>query len=160
MGVPANASEASAAKRSEPMLDADELLARRTRAGLDDLRLLDLAPVVIVGCHDPATGEQAFEPSDARTVGAASGRHLRGNLVGNFVAVGPVGPDRSGWPAPCPADGVEAFGDAAALVQELAAALVVGDTLHRRSRIADGTDNERSRHGVGFTSAARGPALI
>src|SRR5258708_7387753 len=106
-----------------------QLLARGAGAGAGGLRLFDLAPVVIVGRHDAAAFEQALEARCARTFFRASGRHRGGDPVGDFVAVGTVGADGSGRAAAGPADGIQPVGDPPLLVEELAAALVVGNAV-------------------------------
>src|SRR4051794_8027836 len=100
------------------MFDADELFTRRSGAGAGSLGFLDLAPVVIVGRHDAAARQEALEAHGAGAVVGASRGHCRGDLIGDFVAVGPIGSDRSGWTTPGPADGIEPVGDPAPFVEE------------------------------------------
>src|SRR5436305_12155119 len=119
---PVQAQAALAAERVEPMFGPNELLARRPGARPRDLGLLDLAPVVIVGRHDPAAGQQALQALGPGPIAGAPGRKLGGDPVGDFIAVGPVGADGSGRPAPRPADGIETVGNAAGFIEEFAAA--------------------------------------
>src|SRR4029079_14083349 len=77
----------SAAEDSEPVARSDELLARRAGSGAAGLALLDLPPVVIVGRHHAALFEQLLEPRRPLTVSGRPGRHRRGDLVGDLVAV-------------------------------------------------------------------------
>src|SRR4051794_7757480 len=99
----AGAQPQSAPERLQPMLDPDELLAWGARPGAAYLGFLDLAPVVIVGRHDAAAFEQALEPPGAGAILRASRRHRCGDLVGDLIAVGAIGADGPGRPAPCPA---------------------------------------------------------
>src|ERR1700750_2506987 len=112
MGVSDSARTQSAADGTQPFLDPDELLARAPGPGAASLRFLDLAPVVIVGWHDPALFQERLEPGAAGPVPRASRRHGGRDLVGDFVAVRPVGADRSARPTPGPANGVQPLGNA------------------------------------------------
>src|SRR5438270_5365675 len=146
-----------AADRLQPILMPNELFARGAGAGANGLGLLDLAPVVIVGRHDPSLLKQPLQTLDAGPVGGAPDRHGGGDLVGDLIAVGAVGADGATRAAPRPADGVEAFGDAALLVDELAALKrYVGNG---RSRIANGSNDKRRRHRVRLPGTA-GSALV
>src|SRR3954447_1099322 len=108
---PAICSLLLSAERLEPMFDANELLARGARTGAGGLGFLDLAPVVIVRRHSAAAGQQALKPCRAGAGVRASRRPRRGDLVGDLIAVGPIGADRPRRAAPCPADGVKPVGD-------------------------------------------------
>src|SRR4051812_39733177 len=121
MGPRLWASSLLASDGLQPFLVADEFLAGRAPPGSRGLGLLDLAPVVIVGRHHAPTFEQALEARRAGAISGAARGHGRGDLVGDFIAVGAVGADRPGRPAPRPADRVKPVGDAAVLVDELAA---------------------------------------
>src|SRR5206468_2746477 len=101
------------------MLDADELLARAARASSPRLRFLDLSPVVIVGGQDAAAFEQALEADGTRAVAGAARGHGDCDLLRDLIAVGTIGTDGPAGPAPRPADGIQTFADAAALVDEL-----------------------------------------
>ena len=98
------------------MFEADELFARGAGPGAGGLGFLDPAPIVIVGRHHPATCQQALETLGARTLAAAASGQRGGDLVGDLVAVRAVGADGAARPAPRPADGVKALGDAAAVI--------------------------------------------
>src|SRR5438105_1288269 len=134
-----------APQRLQPMFHPHELLARRAGACAGDLRLLDLAPVVIVRRHDAAAFEQALQAFGAGAVSRASGRHFGGDPIGDFVAVGPVGTDRSGRPTPRPPNRVQSVGDPPLLVQEFTAAFVIRNAVDRRARIADAGDDQPRR---------------
>src|SRR3954468_9948823 len=131
----------SAPQCLQPMLDADELLTRRTGACAGDLGLLNPAPVVIVRRHDAAAFEQALQSFGAGAVAGASGRHFAGDPVGDFVAVGAVGADRSSRATPRPPNGIKPVGDPTLVVQELAATFVIRNAVDRRTRIADAGDD-------------------
>src|SRR6478672_8165392 len=113
-----------AAERLQPLLVADELLARGAGSGATGLGFLDFAPVVIVGRHHAAAFEQPFEALGAGPIARASRRHFSGDPVGDLIAVGPIGADRARGAAPRPADRVEPVGYLAAIVEEFAAAFV------------------------------------
>src|SRR5206468_1726282 len=148
----------SAADRLQPMLVADELLARASRTGVGRLRLLDPAPVVIVGGHDAAACKQALEALRALFVSCVPRGHRGGDLVGHFIAVGPVGPDGAARTAPRPAYGEEPVRDASPFVDELAAfERHVGD---RRAGVADGGYHQRCGNLVSLAGAPRGAFLV
>src|SRR4051812_4818970 len=147
------------AERIHPKLHPDELLARGARPGIGDLGFLDLAPVVIVRRHDTTAFEQALQTPRSRAVIAAARGHFRRNQVGDLITVGAVGADRAGRAAPRPADRVEAVAYLPVFVEEFGSALIIGDALERRRRIADCGDDQRGRDLVGFAGAAR-PALL
>ena len=137
---------------------ANELLARASRPGVGDLDLLDLAPIIIVGGHHTALLKQPFEALRAGSPFTASAGYDGGDLVGDFIAVGAVGADGPGRPAPGPADGVQAIGDPPPIVDELAAfEWNIGDG---RGRIADRGNDQRRRDRIGFAGAARGDSVL
>src|SRR3954469_16666251 len=115
------AGEELAAENAEPVLRPNEFLARASGAGAAGLVFLDLAPVVIVGRHHPAALEQLLQPFGAGAITGGSGGHGGGDLVGDFVAVRTVGADGARRTTPRPADGIQPIGNAAAIVDELAA---------------------------------------
>src|SRR6476469_6467547 len=158
MGVSDSARRQSAPDGAQPFLDPDEFLARAAGPGAACLGFLDLAPVVIIGWHDPALFQKRIEASRAGPVAHAPRGHGSRDLVGDFVAVGPVGSDRSARSAAGPADSVEAVGNVAALIDELAALeRYIGD---RRSRVTDRADNQRRRDLVGLARPPGGAAVV
>src|SRR3954454_8325085 len=121
MGVSDSARRQSAADGAQPFLDPDKLLARAARAGAAGLRLLDLAPVVVIRRHDAPLLQKRLKARCSGPVARAPRRHGGRDLVGDFVAIGPVGPDRPTGAAAGPADGIKPVADPPALVDKLAA---------------------------------------
>src|SRR6478672_482206 len=124
-------------ERAQHMLDPNELLARAAGPRASRFGFLDLAPVVIVGGHHAAAFEQRLQARGPAPLARASRRHRGGYLVGDLIAIGAVGADRPARSPSCPADGIEALVDLALVIEEFAAALVVGDAVERRRRVAD-----------------------
>ena len=91
---------------------------------------------------------------------AAARAEIGGDLLGDLIAVGPVGADRAGRPAPRPADAIEAAADHAARIGEAAAILLIGHALDRRRLVADAGDDQPAVDRVGLAGADRGAALV
>src|SRR5690606_38713615 len=91
-------------KHFQPLVHADEFLAGGTGASLCFLCLLDRPPVGEAGRLDPALGEQSVKPVAAGLAAVRTWGHGRLDLLGDFIAVGAVGPDRPGRTAPRPPD--------------------------------------------------------
>src|SRR4051794_15854218 len=105
MGVPPSASRVSAPDHLEPVPVPHELLAGRPDPRARYFRLLDLAPVVVIGRHPAPAAEQLLQALGAWTSPRAPGGHRSCILVGAFVPVGPVGPDSATGSPPSPTDG-------------------------------------------------------
>ena len=146
-----SAARAFLANRSMP----DELLARGFRARGRDSRPPRSArqSSKLVG-STPRSASRASRPCPARACRRRSRRHCGGDLLGDLIAVGPVGADRPGRPAPRPADAVEPVGDPALVVGEFPAALVIGHAVDRRGLVADAADDQARRDLIGLAGAA------
>src|SRR4051812_1463124 len=100
-----------AAERFQPLIDPHHLLARRPFAGGAGLGLLDPAPIAEIRGLYAAWAQERPEPLAARLAAVSIGRKQSGDLLRDFVAVGPVGADRAARPTSRPADAVEAVAD-------------------------------------------------
>src|SRR3954466_626604 len=89
---------------AEHLGDGGELLAGAAFAGAGGLGGLDTLPVSEGHGVDAAGLEQEVEPAPAGAATVAPGRRGGGDAVGDLEAVGAVGADRAGRPAPRPAD--------------------------------------------------------
>src|SRR5215475_5086779 len=112
MPAPKSAST-SASDRLKPLLVPHEFLAGRAGTRASDLRIFNLAPVVIIGRHYAATFEQSLETCRTLSLAGAPGRHRGRNLFRDLVPVRPVGADRSGRSPPRPSHGIKPLGDEA-----------------------------------------------